>query len=493
MSVPLRSAGASHPGRVRQNNEDRIHLDPQRGIFLVVDGVGGQAAGEKAAEVAVEMIRARLERQTGTPEERLREAIAMANNEILRLAGTREDWQGMACVLTAAVIENGTAVVGHVGDSRLYKLRHGHIQKVTHDHSPVGEREDAREITEAEAMRHPRRNEVFRDVGSERHAPDDADFIEVARIPFERDAVLLLCSDGLSDLVPSAEIRRIVERHAGDPESAVSGLIEAANQAGGKDNVSVVLVEGGEAAAVPPPRLFARRGAFFLYGFVLAAALAAGVWYRFLQPPVPPPPPRTLVVGPGQQISAVSDALAQARPGDTVEVLAGEYTEQLRLKSGVVLRSRVAGGAILRPATVEPPVAVLAERVHDARLIGFRILADAKLATGVLLQDADLEMTDLEIAGPQTGIEFRGASRGVLRSSSLHDCGTAVVVAGSSEPFLSHNGLVNSKRPGLVVRDAARPVVVGNVFERFDLVVGGDPVTLAKFNFFLGPARRGVR
>ena len=86
------------------------------------------------------------------------------------------------------MLENGSAVIGHVGDSRLYKIRGGEIRKVTHDHSPVGEREDNRELSEAEAMRHPRRNEVFRDVGSEEHAPDDADFIEVQRIPFEPDA-----------------------------------------------------------------------------------------------------------------------------------------------------------------------------------------------------------------------------------------------------------------------------------------------------------------
>ena len=110
-------------------------------------------------------------------------------------------------MLTVAVLEDGSAVVGHVGDSRLYQIRRGEIRKITHDHSPVGEREDNRELTEAEAMRHPRRNEVFRDVGSEEHAPDDADFIEIQRIPFEPDCALLLCSDGLSDQVPSAEIR----------------------------------------------------------------------------------------------------------------------------------------------------------------------------------------------------------------------------------------------------------------------------------------------
>ena len=216
----LKFAGSSDTGRVRKNNEDSWHADPDRGIYLVVDGIGGQAAGEKAAEIAVERVRARLERVTGTADQRIREAITMANNEIYRQAHGNPEWEGMACVLTVALLENGSAVIGHVGDSRLYQIRGGEIRKVTHDHSPVGEREDAREISEAEAMRHPRRNEVYRDVGSEEHSPDDADFIEVQHIPFDPDSALLLCSDGLSDQVPSNKIREAVERHAGNPEAA---------------------------------------------------------------------------------------------------------------------------------------------------------------------------------------------------------------------------------------------------------------------------------
>src|SRR4051812_246849 len=163
----VRCAGASDPGRIRGNNEDAFHMDADRGIFLVVDGIGGQNAGEKAAAVAVERGRARLERQTGAGGKRGRGAIAMGNNEIFRTARANTEFAGMACVLTLVVLENGTAVVGHVGDSRLYLLRNGEISKITHDHSPVGEREDNREINEAEAMRHPWRNEVYRDVGSE--------------------------------------------------------------------------------------------------------------------------------------------------------------------------------------------------------------------------------------------------------------------------------------------------------------------------------------
>jgi PPM family protein phosphatase len=142
----LSAAGASHPGLQREINEDRYHYDPVRGLFVVVDGVGGQAAGERAAEAALTTIRTRLERETGTVEDRVREAIALANNEVHRLASLHPDWKGMACVVTLAVVNNGDVVVGHVGDTRLYKLRGGRIEKLTHDHSPVGEREDAGEL-----------------------------------------------------------------------------------------------------------------------------------------------------------------------------------------------------------------------------------------------------------------------------------------------------------------------------------------------------------
>src|SRR5580698_5553436 len=178
VKTSLRYAAASDPGKRRKNNEDRYHVDPDRGIYAVIDGVGGQAAGETAAGVAVEVIRERLERQTGTPEERLREAIALANNEIYSLAHSNPEWSGMACVLTVALVEDDIVTVGHVGDSRLYLLQSGSITKMTHDHSPVGEREDRGELTEDEAMHHARRNEIYRDVGSAEREPDDPGFIE---------------------------------------------------------------------------------------------------------------------------------------------------------------------------------------------------------------------------------------------------------------------------------------------------------------------------
>lgn len=283
----LRSAAASDPGKRRKNNEDRYYVDPDRGIYAVIDGVGGHAAGETAAAVAVDVIRERLERQTGTPEERLREAITLANNEILRLSRSRVEWTGMACVLTVALVEDDIVTIGHVGDSRLYLLRPGEIRKVTHDHSPVGEREDRGEIGEDEAMRHSRRNEIYRDVGSAEKEPDDPAFIEIETFPMPTDGLLLLCSDGLTDLVTSTAIRAGVERYAPDFDAAINALIGAANAAGGKDNITVVIVAGPEykqdsrgvrapvtITEIRAPGPFARRWAFLVYGLLSGIAIA---------------------------------------------------------------------------------------------------------------------------------------------------------------------------------------------------------------------------
>ena len=468
----LKCAGASDPGRVRHNNEDAFHIDAERGIFLVVDGIGGQAAGEKAAEIAVERVRARLGRQTGTVEQRVREAITMANNEILQAARANTDFAGMACVLTLAVLENGSAVVGHVGDSRLYHLRRGEIRKVTHDHSPVGEREDSRELSEAAAMRHPRRNEVFRDVGSEEHRPDDPDFIEVTNIPFDAESALLLCSDGLSDQVASAEIRGAVERHAGDPEAAVRELIAAANDAGGKDNVTVLVVEGeqftapaaqpiGAAPAVSGVRM--AQALIFFAGF--AAAAAMGWLTRSMWQPAPVViKPRLIAV-----TSTIAAAMKEARAGDTVEAPEGVYREQVRLKSGVTLRARVPREPKLQAAPLSNGPAVIAENVKGARLSGFRILADAQapLSVGILLRDSTVEIDDVEVKGAGVGIEIRGGGSPAVRASAIRDClAEGMLLLGSNTAWLSHNLLQGNKGAGVAARDGAKPSLLGNTFDR---------------------------
>jgi serine/threonine protein phosphatase PrpC len=516
----LRCAGESHVGVVRQNNEDRVYFDADRGIFLVIDGIGGQAAGEKAADIAFNRVRARLERQTGTAEERIREAIAVANNEILHAAADNPEWHGMACVMTVAVAENGRAIVGHVGDSRLYKIRQGGIRKITHDHSPVGEREDNRQISEAEAMRHPRRNEVFRDVGSQEHAPEDPDFIELQSIPFEPDSALLLCSDGLSDQVTSAEILRTVLANAGHPGGAVHELIEAANRAGGKDNVSVLVVEGEQfaaarqvpaAVALPAENLFTGKAAMFAYGLVFASLVFGVLRYfgltdRQLAPAVPPV--QTLRVGAGG-FTSIGEALAKARYGDTVEVSTGEYSEQLRLPNGVTLKARRPDVPILRAAAVAtgPAVAIVAEGVRGARVSGFRIRADEKapLAAAIVIADSDLELEDSDIVGAAVGIEIRGKSAAVLRANYIEDCRDAGIrISGESAPWLLHNAILRNGRkphdpgPGVLIEAPAQPVLIGNIFadngsEPVRTPPGADRNAIDKYSFFMPATKPSTR
>ena len=245
----LKAGVATDPGQRRTNNEDLSYVNEREGLFAVVDGVGGEVAGEEAARTAVEAIQFRFKDPGGDTEERIREAIALANNRIFQATQARPELTGMACVLTLAVVEGRTVTVGHVGDSRLYRIRAGRMEKITLDHSPVGEREDRGELTEAEAMSHPRRNEVYRDVGSEPRQPGDPGFIDIFRTSLPPDAAILISSDGLTDMVPREDMLRIVESYEKDPHRVAQALVDAANVAGGKDNITVVFIPGGDFAS----------------------------------------------------------------------------------------------------------------------------------------------------------------------------------------------------------------------------------------------------
>ena len=506
----VKSAGSTNPGLHREVNEDRFHLDPVRGLFAVIDGVGGQAAGGKAADTAAVMLKTRLERETGPIAWRLREAIAVANNEIHRLADLRPEWAGMACVLTAVVIHNGSATVGHVGDTRLYKLRRGRIEKVTRDHSPVGEREDAREISELDAMQHPRRNEVYRDVGSEAHEPADPDFIDVQEITFEPDAALLLCTDGLTDLVHSTSINQIVRRHAGRPAEVVKALIDAANDAGGKDNVTVVYVEGEE---FPPARREAeaeteitrrlstagtrndkRRRILRITNIALMATL---ILLAFSGPPPSAPPPpaadgQLAAADSGRIVvratQSIAQALQRAQPGATIAIEPGEYRETLTLKSHVRLVSTVPREAVIRlPGTAsEQAAAIVARGVTAASLEGLRIVGDAAtpLGTGVLAIDSELSLSDVEITGAGgVAIDIGRDSRVRVVGGDIRDNpGAAVAVRAGADGSISHtvfskNGTAAGNQRQLIVDPQATAQFDANVF------IGSSPT------IFSGPAQ----
>jgi serine/threonine protein phosphatase PrpC len=290
--LALDCGAATDTGLVRECNEDRYWMDSARGTFLVVDGVGGQAAGECAAEIAVAAVREAMAAGfPAPPVVRVREAIASANNSIYAAAQKDPELQGMACVLTLAQVDGEQVTVGHVGDSRLYLIAMRTIRKVTSDHSPVGEVEDAGELSEEEAMTHPRRHEVFREVGSCERSADEAEFIEVRQCELPKDAAMLLCSDGLSDHLTSRRIREIAERYAGDATQTARNLVEAANQAGGRDNITAVFVAGpafGGRTGATRPRLgitrfrpgrgmWGGRIAFLAYGLMIGMLVWAAL------------------------------------------------------------------------------------------------------------------------------------------------------------------------------------------------------------------------
>jgi PPM family protein phosphatase len=554
---PVLSAAASDTGLRRENNEDRYHCDPARGVFMVIDGVGGQAAGEKAAETARSMLCARLERETGAPEERVREAITLANNEIHRLGQSQPAWQGMACVLTVALVADGRLVVGHVGDTRLYLFEGGRVQKLTHDHSPVGEREDCGELDEREAMGHPRRNEIFRDVGSEPHSPGDADFIEIVDRPFRDDQALVLCSDGLSDLVTSTEQADIVYAHADEPEAIVSRLVEAANARGGKDNVTAVFVAGHRFAeraraqagarhepsrpldTPRPPHDAPPRGRrarvlvprWLVTAAALMAGLLLGVGLSFLaitrtdalpewilQANRPDAWTRTWTVGyeAGADFTTIDEALARAKPGDTIQVGPGEYRAPLQMRPGIDVVSTKRREAIIRPAPGATPSAAVVFAADTgagsgSRLVGFRVAGDAEhpMDAGVVLREGAGTVEDVEIVGASTaGIAAEWASRGSVRGCYLHDNpGVGIVVHSGAAPQLFNNvitanGKADSARPlpGLELKDGANPGLFGNIVRGNgdDQVVGAPAARradIARDNIVgapQAPQRRGV-
>lgn len=501
MATLWRAGSVSDPGLERSINEDRVLVDDARGVFMVVDGLGGHAAGETAAETAVEVIGRELSAAGTVNEAVIRKAITAANNEIFRLSDANASWRGMACVLTLAVAVGDHFLIGHVGDSRLYMFWNGKLQKVTLDHSPVGEMEDAGDITEEQAMKHPRRNEVFRDVGSFPHNPDDARFIEVKQIAFHPDAALLICSDGLSDLVKAADITQILERYDGDPRRIAQLLVKAANSAGGRDNISVVFVAGPEFLGAHSPALAegrnrhattrmrnANSGApgllrtLLLLGLGVVIGLGGWLFYsRFASKPAPPVvmtpvphTPREILVdahSPSGIVKALDDALA----GDTIMVPAGEYVGPLMLKDRVNLMALAPGKVILRSIAgsgADAGIAIVARGIKEARLKGFHIEGNETypLRTGALIENSSLEVDELEVTGAtDCGMRISGDAHPLVMAGNFHNNGGAgLIVQGPSAPRIMDNRIADNGhvagvlRSGIEIGNEAQPTLLHN-------------------------------
>jgi PPM family protein phosphatase len=243
----VEQAGLTDVGRQREANEDNLVIAAP--VFAVADGMGGARAGEVASQIAAEAFRD--PRDPGqTPEQQLEHVAQEANRRIYDLAARDQSRRGMGTTLTATLVDGDCVSIGHVGDSRAYRLRDGELEQLTQDHSLVAELERSGQLTPEAAEHHPQRSIITRALGPEREVEVDT------HTHAARDGdVYVLCSDGLTGMISDDELATLV-RGAPSLESAAEALVRAANQSGGKDNITVVLFrleDDGAGPAGDPP------------------------------------------------------------------------------------------------------------------------------------------------------------------------------------------------------------------------------------------------
>jgi protein phosphatase len=234
-----RVAVITDTGRKRRRNEDAYVVEPP--LFAIADGMGGAQAGEVASRLAAAALK---ESGAGTGgEERIFDLIQRANRRVYERSSSDPNTSGMGTTITVALAEDGNVAFGHVGDSRAYLIRDGEIEQLTDDHSLVAELLKSGKLSPEEAETHPQRAVITRALGTD---PDvDVDTFTVAA---QTGDVFLLCSDGLTDMVPQEDILELVERKRDNIDDAVKALVKAANRVGGEDNITVVAFEIADVA-----------------------------------------------------------------------------------------------------------------------------------------------------------------------------------------------------------------------------------------------------
>jgi serine/threonine protein phosphatase PrpC len=228
-------------GRQRNANEDSLFTRPP--LFVVADGMGGAQAGEVASKTAAESFDRELPQ--GPPEQVLRETIELANRTIHERAGSDPDLAGMGTTITAAIVDLGAeeVAIGHVGDSRAYRLRGNKFERLTRDHSLVEEMRRKGQLTDAQAEDHPQRSIITRALG-----PEPEVEVDLQSVPAQAGDTFLICSDGLTTMLGDEQIGRLLAR-ATSMQSAVRALVDEANRAGGRDNITVIAFRVGDADA----------------------------------------------------------------------------------------------------------------------------------------------------------------------------------------------------------------------------------------------------
>jgi len=244
LSQVLEVATATHSGMVRSHNEDSIAADAEIGLAVLADGMGGYNAGEVASGIAVAMISDEMkkllggaETEAGSAEDLLSEHVARANAAIYQAAQSQPQYSGMGTTLVVALWHDNKMAVGHVGDSRLYRLRGETFEQVTRDHSLLQEQIDSGMITREQARFSQNKNLVTRAVGIDAEVET-----EVHTYPVQPGDIYLLCSDGLSDMVTDEDIQLTLSSLQANLSLAAEQLVQQANDNGGRDNISVILV-----------------------------------------------------------------------------------------------------------------------------------------------------------------------------------------------------------------------------------------------------------
>jgi serine/threonine protein phosphatase PrpC len=238
----LAIAGSTHVGRIRKVNQDAFDRfdDADRGeiLLVVADGMGGHRGGEVASAMAIGTLGKLLLEGDGDPATRLAGALERANFEIHKLANKDRTLKGMGTTVVALLLcKGGPSFVAHVGDSRLYRLREDEFEALTEDHSVVALMLQRGDITPEEAVNHPKQNQLMRALGVWDEVEPD-----ITPIDIRSGDSFILCSDGLYGMLPDAELKALAGR-APDPHAIAAWMIDAANQAGGKDNVTAMIAQ----------------------------------------------------------------------------------------------------------------------------------------------------------------------------------------------------------------------------------------------------------
>ncbi len=237
-SISLQFAALTDVGRIRTGNEDSFGHCLSAGVFIVCDGMGGAAAGEVASRLSVDTLIERL-CAVDSPEDRrkaLEESIAIANRLVYDRAAQDVSLQGMGTTLVAVAVQDHHALIAHVGDSRCYLFRAGQLTRQTNDHSLVDEQVRLGHMTQEDAERSPLKNVITRAIGTQQTVEPD-----ISELPLESGDILLLCSDGLTREVPEETIAAILGS-PGTLDEQCRKLIDAANNAGGNDNITAILI-----------------------------------------------------------------------------------------------------------------------------------------------------------------------------------------------------------------------------------------------------------